>query len=183
MVNGWLLGGTLTAQTGEPVTATISGSISAISAGQLGTPGIALNTTGYDSGVTNAVYTSGPSARVPDWIAGRNAFKGPGVHNVDARISRSFPVWHEKSFEFAAEAFNVLNHRNILSVNTPIVAYTAPGGKLNNGTTCPTTATNAATVGCLGPLSASAAAFGSPLSTSGVIYGARQLQLVARFIF
>ena len=183
VVNGWLLGGTLTAQTGEPVTATISGSISAISAGQLGTPGIALNTTGYDSGVTNAVYTSGPSARVPDWIAGRNAFKGPGVHNVDARISRSFPVWHEKSFEFAAEAFNVLNHRNILSVNTPIVAYTAPGGKLNNGTTCPTTATNAATVGCLGPLSASAAAFGSPLSTSGVIYGARQLQLVARFIF
>jgi len=178
-VNGWLLGGTLTAQTGEPVTATISGSITAINGGQLGT----LNSTGYDSGVTNAVYTSGPAARVPDWIAGRNAFKGPGIHNVDARISRSFPFWHEKSFEVAAEAFNVANHRNILSVNNQLVAYTAPGSTQNNGTTCPSTAVNAATVGCLGPLSASAAAFGSPASTSGVIYGARQVQLVGRFTF
>jgi hypothetical protein len=174
--NGWLLSGTLTAQSGEPVTATISGSISAISGGALGTPGLAINT---DAGVTNAAFTSGPSARVPDFIAGRNSFKGPGVHNVDARLSREFPILSDHyHIEFAAELFNALNHRNILAVNTPIVAYTAPGSG-----TCPAVAANPGTVGCLGPLSASTAAFGSSSSTSSVIYGPRQLQLLAKFTF
>ncbi len=173
-VNGWQLSGTYTAQSGEPVTATISGAITYLTSGVLGTPGRALTT---DAGVSNAAFTSGPSARVPNFIAGRNSFKGPGVHNLDARVSREFPLFKDRyHFEIAAEAFNLVNHRNILSVNTPIVAYTAPGTG-----TCPAAATG--NVGCLGPLSASAAPFMSPASTSNVIYGARQLQLLGRFIF
>jgi hypothetical protein len=171
-VNGWLLSGTLTAQTGEPVTASINGGITALTGGALG------NLTS-DSGVTNAAFTSGPSARVPDFIAGRNGFKGPGVHNVDARLSREFPIFGDRyHFEVAAEAFNVANHRNILSVNTAYVAYTAPGSG-----SCPSAANNPGTVGCLAPLSASSAQFATPSSTSNIIYGSRQLQLLGRFVF
>lgn len=173
--NGWLLGGTYTAQSGEPVTATVSGSYTSISGGALGTPGLAITT---DAGPANASFTSGPSARVPDFVAGRNAFRGPGVHNLDARLSRSFPVFGDRySFEFAAEAFNVVNHRNILSVNTALVAYTAAGT-----TNCPATLLSGNN-GCLGPLPSTTSPFMSQNSTSNVIYGPRQIQLLGRFIF
>ena len=166
-INGWQLSGTYTAQDGEPVTATINGSISYLTGGNLGN----LTT---DAGVSNAAFTSGPSARVPDFIAPRNAFRGPGVHNLDARVSREFPIAHERyHVELAAEAFNVANHRNILSVNTALVAYTAPSAA----------AAAAGSVGSLGPLSSSTAGFMTPSSTSNVIYGARQVQLLGRFIF
>ncbi len=178
LTNGWLLSGTYTAQSGEPVTATVSGSYTSISGGALGTPGIAITT---DAGPGNASFTSGPGARVPDFIAKRNAFTGPGVHNLDARVSRTFPVFHDRfSFELAAEAFNLANHRNILSVNTALVAYTPAAA----GSAC--VVGSPAAGGCngnLGPLNSSTAPFGSPLSTSNVIYGPRQLQLLGRFIF
>ena len=171
--NGWQLSGTYTAQDGEPVTATINGSITYLTGGNLG------NLTS-DAGVSNAAFTSGPGARVPDFIARRNAFKGPGVHNLDARVSREFPVFERYHFEVAAEAFNVVNHRNILSVNTALVAYTAPG---SGGCPAAVAGNPTSNVGCLGPLSASTAQFMTPSSTSNIIYGARQLQLLGRFIF
>jgi hypothetical protein len=179
-VNGWQLSGTLTAQDGEPVTATINGSITYLTGGSLGN----LTT---DAGVSNAAFTSGPSARVPDFIAARNGFRGPGVHNVDARLSREFPIFGDRyHVELAADAFNIANHRNILSVNTALVAYSAPGASyLPLGSTvsqvCPAASTG--NVGCLGALSSSTAAFMTPASTSNIIYGSRQLQLLARFIF
>jgi hypothetical protein len=173
VVNGWLLSGTLTAQTGEPLTATVNGSITYLTSSST-----ALGNLTSDAGVTNAVFTSGPGARVPDFIAGRNAFKGPGVHNLDSRLSREFPVFGRYHFELAAELFNVLNHRNILSTNLSYVAYTAPGSG-----SCPSVANNPGTVGCLAPLSASTAPFATPASTSNIIYGSRQLQLLGRFVF
>ena len=177
--NGWKLSTSYTAQTGEPVTATVSGTISYLTGGALGTPGRALTT---DAGVTNAAFTSGPGARVPDFIARRNGFNGPGVHNADARIAREFPLYEGVHIELAAELFNVANHRNILSVSTPIVAYTAPTA---NSTTCPSVPTATATncVGSLAPLPSTSAPFGSPTSTSNIIYGARQLQLLGRIVF
>ncbi len=180
VTNGWLASAGFTAQDGEPITATISGTLTALTGGALG------NLTS-DAGVANASFTSGPSARVPDFIAGRNAFKGPGVHNVDARVSREFPIFKERyHLEFAAEAFNVANHRNILSVSTALVAYSAPGATYQTVTGGPTSAcpaTSTGNVGCLGALSSSTAAFGSPTGTSGQIYGERQVQLIGRFVF
>lgn len=179
-INGWQLSGTYTAQSGEPVTATVSGSYTSISGGALGTTGRAITT---DAGPANASFTSGLSARVPDFIARRNAFRGPGVHNLDARVSRIFPIYKDRlSFEVAAEAFNLVNHRNILSVNTALVSYTA--ASVAAGTVC--SVGSAAAGGCngsLGALSPSTAPFLSPLTTSNVIYGPRQLQLLGRVIF
>jgi hypothetical protein len=164
--NGWLLSGTVTAQTGPPVTATYSGSLTSISA---------LGNLTTDAGVANASFTSGPGSRVPNFIAGRNGFEGPGIHNTDARLSRVFPILHDRyNFEIAAEVFNVANHRNILGVSTPIVAYTASGG-----TGCPVTAT----AGCFGALASSATPFLGETSTTSTIYTPRQLQLVGKFTF
>jgi hypothetical protein len=179
--NGWLLSTGYTAQDGEPITATISGSIT-----YLTSTSTALGNLTSDLGVSNALFTSGPGGRVPDFIAGRNAFKGPGVHNVDARVSRQFPIKEKYNIEFAAEAFNVANHRNILGVSTALVAYSAPGATYFQTTggasaTCPAAATG--NVGCLGALPTTAVPFGTPTTTSGQIYGERQVQLLGRFIF
>ena len=63
------------------------------------------------------------NGRVPDAIVKRNSFKGPGVHNVDARVARSFPIHESVSLQLWAEAFNALNHKNILGVNTNLYTY------------------------------------------------------------
>jgi hypothetical protein len=41
--------------------------------------------------------------------------------NIDSSIIRSFPIWHEKEFQFRAEGYNILNH--------PI--FGAPGSDVN----------------------------------------------------
>jgi Carboxypeptidase regulatory-like domain len=158
--NGWLLSGSFSAGTGFLCTGFVNGTIvSALNDG--------------DGGVTGAVATSGTGTRVPDQIARRSTFVGPGVHNLDSRVSRQFPLPHEgMSFEIAAEAFNVVNHRNILSVNNSLVNYTAAGSATSS---CPFTGSS----GCFTPN----AAFGTPTSTSNILYGPRQIQLLGRFIF
>lgn len=40
----------------------------------------------------------------------RNALRAQRWINLDSSVIRSFPIWHEKQFEFRAEAFNLLNH-------------------------------------------------------------------------
>jgi len=159
--NGWQLSGSFTAQTGFPVTGFVNGTISS-----------ALG--GGDGGVTGAVLTSGTGTRVPDEIARRNGFTGPGVHNLDARVSRSFPVHEGMAIEVAAEAFNVVNHRNILSVNNSYVNYTAASTSAS-----PTSCSFAGSSGCfaLNP------SFGTPTSTSNILYGPRQIQLLGKFVF
>ena len=42
--------------------------------------------------------------------ARRRFFSGPGMENLDATVSREFQLREGRSFEFRAEAFNVLNH-------------------------------------------------------------------------
>jgi len=54
----------------------------------------------------------------PDQLgnSGRNAFRGPGLFNVDISLSRSFPLrWLGESgrITFRVEAFNFLNHANL----------------------------------------------------------------------
>ena len=173
--NGWQVSGTFTAQTGFPLTSFFSNGIglsSTLAGSRL--PSIISG----DGGVTGAVVTSGTGTRVPDQIARRNAFTGPGIHNLDSRISRQFPVFREgMRFEIAAEGFNILNHRNIIGVNTSGYTFVAPGGTYTGGT-CPAASVNA---GCIVPYTQTA--FGAPTSTASTLYGERQLQLLGKFYF
>jgi hypothetical protein len=43
---------------------------------------------------------------------GRNAFRGPSYFNIDAQISRTFPIHESLSLDLRLEAFNMLNHPN-----------------------------------------------------------------------
>jgi hypothetical protein len=176
-IDGWRLSGTYTAQTGEPVDPTISiGSLSAYIPAQKGST-YALT----DGGPSNAVQTLYSAAtRVPTFVAGRNSFKGPGIHQLDISVTRDFPITERYHFEISAQAFNVVNHHEIFSVSSTYLSYTKPGSG-----TCPaySVITNPNALGCLGPLSSTATQFEAPLSTSGTIYGARQFQLAGRLIF
>ncbi len=165
-VNGFTVAGTITAQTGQPLTGFMAGApVSPIGDGGL-------------SGAELSLFNSGTNGRVPDAVARRNAFTGPGVHNIDARISRDFIIHEGIKLQLFAEAFNVLNHKNILGVSTNLFTYVGPGVAYNGGT-CPTTGNN----GCIVPLAASAQPFATQTSTSSVLYGPRQLQLTARLFF
>jgi hypothetical protein len=45
----------------------------------------------------------------------RNEFRGPGVTNMNASVSRSFKIYRESEFQVRIEAFNVANHAELAS--------------------------------------------------------------------
>lgn len=52
-----------------------------------------------------------------DGNLGRDAFTMPGYFNIDFRYDRKFSLNERANFEFIADAFNLLNHFNVLGVN------------------------------------------------------------------
>ncbi len=56
----------------------------------------------------------------------RNQFRGPGVTNVNASATRSFKIWRETELQFRVEAFNLLNHAELVS--NPNSTVTPVGG-------------------------------------------------------
>jgi hypothetical protein len=43
----------------------------------------------------------------------RNAFRGPGLWNLDLALSKTFPIHERVNLEFRAEGFNIFNHHNL----------------------------------------------------------------------
>jgi len=144
---------------GQPIFAQISGFASG---------GVDYGVTGGE--VTNTGGSTG--GRPPQF--GRNVFIGPGLQNVDFRIMREFQVYEKARLQFIGEAFNIFNHTNIASVNSTAFNYIARGSA-----GCGTAIAGAN--GCLSPN----AAFLAPTSASSTngLYGARQLQFSAKFVF
>lgn len=156
LIYGWSLSGIVTSGSGQPYSAIIS-----TSAPQPG--GINGGETGAVIG-TNASAIGGRVSFLP-----RNSFNLPGFTNIDFRIARAFTFRERYSFEIRGEAFNLFNSTIISQVNTS--AYSL----INAGTGVCAGHANA----CLVPLST----FQTPLTTSSTLYGARQLQIGARFSF
>lgn len=56
---------------------------------------------------------------IADWgpwplnMASRNAFRGPGLWNLDLAVSKAFPIHESVNVELRAEGFNILNHHNL----------------------------------------------------------------------
>jgi len=68
---------------------------------------------------------SAPTSGYPIGNAQRNMVVGPAFFQTDLGLHKAFPLWREGStFDFRAEAFNVLNKVN----------YQAPDGNVSNGT-------------------------------------------------
>jgi hypothetical protein len=132
-----------------------------------------LNTAGVsgNGGLTGAsvsLNNSGTPGRVPQFK--RNAFAGPGVHLLDARVSRDFTLHEGLKLQFLAEAFNLANHQNILSVSNYYSSYV-------KAASCSGTHTN----DCIAPYTSTA--FGSATSTNSTLFGPRQAQFSAKFLF
>jgi hypothetical protein len=160
VLDGFQFSSTITVASPLPVFALISGNPS-------GAP---------DFGLTGGTVTNtggGTGGRPPQ--VGRNAYFGrTQLRNVDFRITRTFPLWHERvRLQFIGEAFNLFNHTNISSVNGTAFTYS------NSATGACTAALGVN--GCLIP-SPTFLAPTSSTSTNG-LYGARQLQVSAKIIF
>ncbi len=153
---GWTLSGIVTAGSGQPYSAYIS-----TTAPQPG--GINGGETGAVIG-TNASAIGGRVSFLP-----RNSFNLPHFTNVDFRISRAFTFREHYSFEIRGEAFNLFNSTIISQVNTNAYTFVNAGTGVCAG--------HANT--CLVP----SPTFQTPTTTSTTLYGARQLQIGARFSF
>ena len=60
----------------------------------------------------NGVYTEG--------TLGRNAFRGPGLINMDIALAKHFKFWEKLDAELRMDAFNAFNHANFGNPNTNI---------------------------------------------------------------
>ena len=170
---GWSISGTFTAQTGFPLTAAMANYPSSA----LTTPAIS-----GDGGLTGASvswFNSPTPGRVPQLP--RNYFPAPGLRNVDARLARDFTITERTKLQFYVEAFNLMNHTNILGVNTKYSSYVTPLASTSKGYN-PACDAASHTNGCIVPYTA-ADQLGTTTSTSGVLYGARQMQFSAKFLF
>jgi len=154
LVNGFALSAITTMTTGQPLTGSISGYPSG----------------GPDGGLTGGVVSNsgGSTGGRPNWIA-RNAYNLPNFYNVDLRLARAFKLTERAQLRLAGEAFNLINHTNILSL------YSTQYNFANAGSGACAGHTN----GCLVPNPS----FLTPTGSSNGLYGPRQLQVVARFEF
>jgi hypothetical protein len=169
VANGWTLSATYTAQSGFPVTAFMS----SYPVSKIGDGGI--------TGAELSLFNSGTGGRVPQYA--RNAFEAPALQNVDARLARTFTITEKLKLDVFAEAFNLTNSRIPISVVTNGSSYLASGK---------TATVNGVTNSCAGHSndcivpylpSNPTQPFNAVSATSGVLYGPRQTQVSAKFIF
>jgi hypothetical protein len=157
LLNGWSTSTIVVAATGQPYNANIINS----------TLGSAVPGDGGMTGAEVSTFASATGGRV-SWLA-RNFFNLPNFTNVDFRLGRSFSFREKYRLNFVVDAFNLFNSTIVSAVNTSAFSYFGP----NIG------ACAGHTNGCLVP----SPSFGSRSTTSGTLYGPRQLQFGARFSF
>jgi trimeric autotransporter adhesin len=125
LLKGWMLTGSVTAETGLPLTARVLGNQSDIAgSGNVGSGRASATGQGLSSGAgffNLAAFT----APVPGQYgnAGRNTIPGPGLFSLNAGFGRSFQFGESRRrLEFRAEATNLLNQVNYTSFNTVVNA-------------------------------------------------------------
>jgi hypothetical protein len=156
ILDGWVASGTLTAATGLPYSAFIS-----TSSFSNGAPD------GGETGAEVSTFASSAGGRA-SWLP-RNSYNLPTTANVDLRVERSFAIRERYKLDFSADAFNLNNSTFIQAVNTSAYSFAAAGSGACTGHAN----------GCLVPLST----FQTRSTTTGSLYGARQLQMGFRLEF
>ena len=175
LVGNWSLSSTIIAQSGQAYTGMVQG-VTAPSAVYNGyAPGASTPATftyiPLDGSMGGAGISS-PGANLAGriaWVA-PGGFKLPSLYDVDLRLSKQFAITERYNIELRGEAFNVFNSTLVQQVSQSAYKYVSPG---SSG--CP--ATHAST--CMVPVTS----FGQYQTTSGNLFGARQLQAGIRFRF
>ncbi len=120
LLKDWQVSGSITAQTGNPLTARVLGNATEL-AQTNGAGSDRAEATGapIESGAgffnLNA-FTMPATGTYGD--AGRNTIPGPGLFNLNAAFGRSFTFSERRRIEFRVESNNVLNHVNYTSFYT-----------------------------------------------------------------
>ena len=108
------------------------------------------------------------------------------------RVTRDIPIHEAMKLSFSANAYNLLNHRIVTGVNSTYSQFLAQGASATPRTggqtfTCGTTSvpTGSTGGGCIIPFIGSNDInnFGNQSSSGNSLYGARQMEFIARFTF
>jgi hypothetical protein len=186
LLDDFKFSGSEIASGGEPIFLGVSGTIYA---GNTSSSSYADESGIYGGAISSS--TGGATSGRPPQI-GRNSIYLPGYNDFDLRVSRDFPIYDNIHLEFAADAFNLLNHQIITGVNSNYTTFLAPGAKgvVNSTTsyTCQAIAVpsgSSGQTGCFVPYTGTGlSAFGVASSTSGsILFGSRQMQFSAKLIF
>jgi len=148
LIGGWQWNGIATAQTGFPFT-----------------PLVGFNNSGTGEGTQPTdVADKKPNFKGPvilgtvdHWFdprafsmptagtfgnAGRSAYRGPGLFNVDTSLFKRIPIRESVTLQFRAEAFNVLNRANfafpnqvVFQGNSNNYSYSESAGQITNTAT------------------------------------------------
>jgi hypothetical protein len=173
------------ASSGEPIFLGVSGTIY---------PGNTNSSSYADlSGIFGGAMSSssgGATSGRPPQI-GRNSINMPGFNDFDLRVSRNVPIHDAMYMQFAADAFNILNHQIVTGVTSTYSSFLAPAavGKVTStlSYTCQTVAPPAGSreTGCFVPYTGTGlSAFDVTSNTSSSnLYTARQLQVSAKLFF
>ncbi|HTS30320.1 MAG TPA: carboxypeptidase regulatory-like domain-containing protein [Bryobacteraceae bacterium] len=118
LLGNWQLGGLFSVHTGFPFTPTTGVDNSLTGVGQ-DRPNVVAAPYVRN---TNSLVWINPAAFVPNALgtfgdAGYNSLIGPGFFDLDANVSRRFPIREHQGFELRFEFFNLLNHTNF---NLPV---------------------------------------------------------------
>lgn len=124
LLKDWQLSGSITAQTGNPLTARVLGNTQqlaqtgGIGSGRAEATGQPIET---GSGFFNLnAFTVPAPGQYGD--AGRNTIPGPGTFSINLAFARSFTFGERRRLEFRVESNNVLNHVNYTNLYTVVNA-------------------------------------------------------------
>ena len=181
LVDDWTFSGGEIASAGQPIFMSMTGTVftgntSPTSYGDLG------NIYGGAMSSSSGGATTGRPPQI-----GRNSIVGPGFNNFDLRVSRNIPIHEHIYMQFSADAFNLLNHQIITSVNGSFSTFLAPGASTGPTEKCQTISAPAGSSqqGCIVPFFASTplAAFRAASGTNNGLYTARQMEFKAKLYF
>ncbi len=126
LLKDWQLSGSITAQTGNPLTARELGNTQQLAqtggtgSGRAEATGLPIES---NTGFFNLVaFTTAPLGTYGN--AGRNTIPGPGLVNLNLAFARSFTLSERRRLEFRVESNNVLNHVNYTSFYTVVNSIT-----------------------------------------------------------
>ena len=182
-IDGFTFSGIEIASGGQPIYLGMSGTVYSGSG----------TSYGADGNIYGGAMSSGsgaPTTGRPPQI-GRNSIYGPGFNSFDFRIARDVPIHGKMYLQFTLDAFNLLNHIIVTSVNSTYSQYAAASTSATSACSTAAGSATASTVpngsvlqGCISPYSGTGlSAFGVTSGTNNGLYTARQLQLAAKFFF
>jgi hypothetical protein len=176
IVDGFVFSGTETASAGQPIVASMSGTVYNGSSSSYGSDG------GIYGGAMSSSTGAATTGRPPQ--IGRNSIIGPGFNNFDFRVSRDVPIHENVKMQFIAEAFNLLNHTIITGVNATYSSFLNPSTTTSPNACTTSVAGGSNFQGCITPNPATGtSAFGATNATNNTLYGPRQIQVSAKLFF